>query len=507
MPRWVCGQWTPFHGWMYVISDLVIFFAYMAIPFALVYFVRKRWHDLPFKWVFYMFIAFIALCGMTHLIDAIIFWIPVYRLNAITLMATAAVSIVTVGGMLKVIPQALMLQGPGELQILVERKTLELENQQRELKKANERLVRENENHAKSQRELARLASIVQTSDDSIVSLAPDGTIETWNRSAAKLYGYPETEALGKNISMLYVKDNHHELEVVMNQLRAGKTVEHLETERITKDRRVVHVSITYSPIIDANGNVTGISGIARDIGQKRETELEQKRLLNELSRANKELENFAYIASHDLKAPLRAIGSLADWIQTDYSDKMDDQGKEHLNLLKSRVQRMHDLIEGILHYSRVGRKDGEKLNVDLNRAVAEVVELIEVPKHVKINIENNLPTVLTHKTHPTQIFENLISNAIKYGDKDDLTVEIGVEEQPQFWQFHVKDNGVGIDPKYHNKVFDIFQTLSSRDEFESTGVGLTIVKKIVEHNGGDIWLESEPGKGTAFYFTLPKTK
>lgn len=506
MPRWVCGQWTPFHGWMYVISDLTIFLAYMAIPFALVYFVRKRWYDLPFKWVFYMFIAFITLCGLTHLIDAVIFWIPVYRLNAITLMTTAVVSVVTVLGMLKVIPQALTLKGPGELQLIVDQKTLELENQKLELKEANERLRSENEERARSQRELARLASIVQSSEDSIISLDLDGNITTWNPASERLYGYAEQEILGENMKQLYHEDDIGELNDVMRELTVGNTIEHLETRRVRKDGKLVHVSITKSPIFDSDGKVVGISGIARDIGEKRKAQLEQKRLLRELKRTNKELENFAYIASHDLKAPLRAIGSLADWIYADYADKMEEEGREHLNLLKARVQRMHDLIEGILHYSRVGRKDGELVELDLNKVVNDVIGLIEVPKNVSINVADGLPTVKMHKTHPTQIFENLISNAIKYGNEESGVVEVGFEELPDQHRFFVKDNGVGIDEKYHEKVFEIFQTLNARDEFESTGIGLTIVKKIIENAGGEIWLESEPDKGTTFYFTIPKS-
>ena len=201
----------------------------------------------------------------------------------------------------------------------------------------------------------------------------------------------------------------------------------------------------------------------------------------------------------------MRAIGSLSDWIYTDNADVMNEQGKEHLRLLKSRVERMHDLIEGILSYSRVGRKDGNLTEVDFNEVIEGVLELIEVPDHIEVKVQQNLPKLKMHKTHPIQIFENLISNAVKYSDKDNGLIEIGVEETAKHWKFHVKDNGIGIDKKYQEKVFEIFQTLKSRDEVESTGVGLTIVKKIIEHVGGEIWMDSELGIGSTFFFTIPK--
>lgn len=505
MPRWACGKWTPFHGWLYVISDITIFLAYMAIPFALVYFVRKRWKDLPFKHVFWLFIAFIGLCGTTHLVDAIIFWWPVYRLNAFILMLTAIVSVVTVVSMLRIIPLALAFKSPTDLQTMVSSQTMELATKAEELAEINEKLKHEIELNKKSQSELARLAAIVQTSNDSIVSLTPDGTITSWNESAERLYGYSEKEALGRSMRMLYLEDNVAEFENVMNQLLKGKTVENFETERVTKHGGIVHVSITYSPIKGDDGDVVGVSGIARDVSLNKESQRQQNLLMRQLEKTNKELESFAYITSHDLKAPLRAIGSLSDWLYADYAEQLGDQGKEHLGLLKSRVQRMHELIDGILSYSRIGRKDGTLTDVNVGDVITEVLQMIRVPENFKVNVQAEMPTIRAYHTHVTQVFENLISNAIKYCDKDDGRIEVGFEEIPRFWKFYVKDNGVGIDPRYQKKIFEIFQTLKSRDEVEGTGIGLTIVKKIVENAGGDIWVVSEPGIGTEFHFTISK--
>jgi signal transduction histidine kinase len=237
----------------------------------------------------------------------------------------------------------------------------------------------------------------------------------------------------------------------------------------------------------------------------RREAESSQKQLVEEKEAINQELKNFAYIVSHDLKAPLRGIGSLSDWLRSDYADKLDDEGKELLRLLDSRVKRMHNLIEGILQYSRAGRTMEEKIKVDLNTIVENTIDLISPPKNINVKIDNKLPTIMFEKTRIEQVFQNLISNAIKYMDKQKGNVNIGCTGNNGTWNIYISDNGPGIEEKYFEKIFQIFQTLNSRDNFESTGVGLSLVKKIVEMYGGKIWLESEIGKGTTFTFSIPK--
>ncbi|MFQ5866187.1 MAG: ATP-binding protein [bacterium] len=224
-----------------------------------------------------------------------------------------------------------------------------------------------------------------------------------------------------------------------------------------------------------------------------------------ELRNVNQELKDFAYIVSHDLKAPLRAIGSLANWIATDYADKFDKEGKEQINLLIGRVKRMHDLIDGVLQYSRVGRIKEESGEVNLNNVVTEVTDMIAPTDNITIKVETELPSVWCEKTRIAQVFQNLLSNAVKYMDKPNGEIKIGCVEDDGYWKFHVADNGPGIDKKYFKKIFQIFQTLNPRDKVESTGIGLTLVKKIVEMYGGNIWVESKMGHGSTFYFTLPK--
>jgi len=226
---------------------------------------------------------------------------------------------------------------------------------------------------------------------------------------------------------------------------------------------------------------------------------------VRELTRSNKELQEFSYIAAHDLKTPLRGIATLADWISTDNADMLDEEGKEHINLLLGRTRQMNFLIDGILRYSSLGQNEHGRQPVDLNKVLPEVVAAMELPQNIEIIIANNLPTLLCEKQHIMEVFVNLVNNAVTYMDKPHGQITIACVEEDVFWKLSVTDNGPGIGRQYFERIFRIFQTLAPRDETGSTGIGLAIVKKIVELNAGNVWVESEPGKGSTFYFTLPK--
>ncbi|MEW6715089.1 MAG: ATP-binding protein [Nitrospirota bacterium] len=258
-------------------------------------------------------------------------------------------------------------------------------------------------------------------------------------------------------------------------------------------------------PIINKKGFVTHVIQYTRDVTERKLAEMRQQQLLSDIENVNRELKDFAYIVSHDLKAPLRSIGSLANWITADYADKFDEDGKEQMGLIALRVKRMHALIDGILQYSRIGRIHEEKVEIDLNELLKEVIDILSPPEHIQVSVEGKLPVILSERTRIRQIFQNLISNAIKYMDKHQGKIKVGCSDANGFWKFSVSDNGPGIEERYFEKIFQLFQTLKPIDESESTGVGLTIVKKIIDMHGGKIWLESKPGFGTTFFFTLPK--
>ncbi|TKJ36156.1 MAG: hypothetical protein CEE38_12050 [Planctomycetes bacterium B3_Pla] len=248
------------------------------------------------------------------------------------------------------------------------------------------------------------------------------------------------------------------------------------------------------------------------EIAERKRVEHELEKLnmdlessVRKLNRSNKELQEFAHITAHDLKTPLRGIGILADWLVTDYADKFDEKGKEQVRLLAARATQMSALIDSILEYSMIGREDIKKQQIDLNTVVPELIARVDPPADVEITIENELPALVCERTHIVQVFQNLLNNAIKYMDKPKGQVKVGCVGQGDFWKFSVADNGPGIDSKYFDKIFRMFQTLSPRNEVESTGIGLSVVKKIAELNGGKVWVESEVGKGSTFFFTLPE--
>jgi signal transduction histidine kinase/ligand-binding sensor domain-containing protein len=230
--------------------------------------------------------------------------------------------------------------------------------------------------------------------------------------------------------------------------------------------------------------------------------ELEKK-----VAEKTKDLEAFAYIASHDLKEPLRGIHQLAGWLSEDYYDKLDKEGKENLEMLKERTLSMDNMIQGILEYSRVGRTEGKREKIDLNKLLKEVIDMLAPPDNIKIIVENKLPLYTADSTRLTELFENLLSNAIKYSGKPKGIIKVDCAEEKSEWKFSISDNGHGIEKKYWDKIFKIFQTLESDSKYKSTGIGLTIAKKIVDLYKGEIWVESEMGKGTTFYFTLPKQR
>ena len=265
-------------------------------------------------------------------------------------------------------------------------------------------------------------------------------------------------------------------------------------------------------PVLDSDGNSHKWIGACVDITERKEAEKSLEKLnmdlessVRELSRANKELEEFAYIAAHDLKTPLRGIGTLAYWLAMDNADKLDDVGKEQLRLLTVRAKQMSTLIDRIQQYSRLGQSDQKKKQVDLNVVLSEVVSRIALPEHIEITIENELPTLTYEITHIILVFQNLLNNAVKYMDKPKGQIKVGCVEEEDFWRFSVTDNGPGIQQSYFERIFNIFKTLSPSDGFESTVIGLSIVKKLVELNKGRVWVESEFGQGSTFFFTLPK--
>jgi signal transduction histidine kinase len=225
------------------------------------------------------------------------------------------------------------------------------------------------------------------------------------------------------------------------------------------------------------------------------------------LEKRNQELDQFAYIVSHDLKAPLRAIANLSSWIEEDLADKLDPDTQYQMDLLRGRVHRMEALINGILEYSRVGRISSQAETVDVEALLQEIIDSLAPPSDFTIEIATAMPTFQTERLPLQQIFTNLISNGIKHHDRSDGKISVAARDVKTAYEFTISDDGPGIDPKFHEKIFVMFQTLQARDTVENTGVGLAIIKKILDDKGGSITVESEPGKGTTFRFRWPKSR
>jgi chemotaxis family two-component system sensor kinase Cph1 len=351
-PRWYCGNWTDFHGWLYIISDLTIWLAYMAIPLILIRFIILK-KGVPLPSVFVLFGAFILLCGATHLLDALMFWWPAYRFSALIRFLTGVVSVATVVALIRYFKEAVGL-----------------------------------------------------------------------------------------------------------------RTSREFERELLFRQQAV-----------------------------------------QELSRSNQELQQFAYVASHDLQSPLKTIVNYLTLLESKYGHQLDPDGHKLIDTSTAAAGRMRTLINDLLDFSRVGSVS-EFESVNLNELIAEIIEEHQDDiKAANATIEvGTLPIMTAHRTDLKQVFQNLITNGLKYRRPDiDTKLSVKAVDSGAYYQFSITDNGIGIEPQYYDRVFQIFQRLHGRGHYPGTGIGLATCKKVIDIYGGKIWVDSELNVGTTFYLTIPK--
>ncbi|MEG4210819.1 PAS domain S-box protein [Microcoleus sp. S13_B4] len=352
-----------------------------------------------------------------------------------------------------------------------------------------------------------------------MVQASVEGKFLLVNQKLCEILGYSRQELVEKRFQEItWPGDLASELELLRQLLAAEIENFSLEKRYIRKDGELVWANLTVSLLREQNGTQF-LMGVVEDIRDRKQAEeslrlrAQELRLTaqnlaqttNVLKKRNQELDQFAYVVSHDLKAPLRAIANLSSWIEEDLSESMTEDTLHQMNLLRGRVHRMEGLIEGLLQYSRVGRIEVASEKVKVENLLAEIIDSLAPPSEFEVKVEPGMPTFVTEKLPLQQVFSNLISNAIKHNRAESGHVTISVKELDDFYEFSVKDDGPGIDPQYHEKVFVIFQTLEARDKVENTGIGLSLVKKIVEGQGGSISLESAEGEGATFRFTWPK--
>ncbi len=344
--------------------------------------------------------------------------------------------------------------------------------------------------------------SIIANMNLGLIEVDNQDVIQLVNQSFCAMSGYSEKELLGKKaVEMLKVQEKTIILDKGKDRLK-GKS-DSYEIQVKTKNNELRYWLISGAPRYDEGGVVVGSIGIHLDITAQKNLELQKELLLKELEGSNLGLQEYAHIVSHDLKSPLRSISALATWLHDDYKDILDETGIFNLQMMQEKVEGMDKLIDGILKYSSIKSETLEETAVDLNRVVNEIRDIIFIPDHVSVIIMNPLPILQADSTKMHQLFQNLISNAVINIDKEEGIVGIDVAEKKDHWEFSIKDNGTGIPKEYHQKIFKIFQSIGTKER--STGIGLSIVKKIVDIYNGEIWLDSKVGEGTTFYFTLKK--
>jgi hypothetical protein len=351
-----------------------------------------------------------------------------------------------------------------------------------------------------------RLAAVVESSDDAIIGKTLDGVITTWNHGAEKVFGYSSAEAVGKTIHMLVPPERANEEPDILARIGRGESVEHFETIRVRKDGTYIDVSTTVSPIRDSSGAIVGVSKVARDISERKRAERRLADKVEELARSNRDLEQFAYAASHDLQEPLRMVASYTQLLAERYGGKLDENADKFLGYAREGALRMQVLIRDLLAFSRVVQAGVTGKNVDCDVALEEALQSLTaaIEESGAVVTHTALPNVWADQTQMAQVFQNLIGNAIKFRNGAPPKCAVSVEKSGRNWLFSVSDNGIGIAPEDAGNIFVAFQRLHARTEYPGNGIGLAICKKIIEHYGGTIWVESQVGQGSTFKFTLP---
>ncbi|SDG91493.1 PAS domain-containing sensor histidine kinase [Winogradskyella thalassocola] len=323
------------------------------------------------------------------------------------------------------------------------------------------------------------------------------------NHSFSEMSGYSEEELLGKKAGEIFPIEGGSEIIAIENEKRKKGESNSYEIKIETKQGEVRYWLISGAPNYDINGHVVGSIGVHLDITNLKALELQKEKLLLKLEKSNDELQEYAHIVSHDLKSPLRSIDALVSWLKEDNKGKLDAMSMRNFELIEATLEKMEQLISDVLDYSSVGTDTTVKADVDLNKMLQDLTTILYIPDHIKITALQQLPIIKGDGTKLQQLFQNLISNAVKFIDKEKGSITIDFEDLKSHYKFSIQDNGIGIEKQFHDKIFKIFHALNKSKD--STGIGLSIVKKIVDLHEGQIWLESQLNIGTTFYFTLKK--
>ncbi|AUC15239.1 PAS domain-containing sensor histidine kinase [Tenacibaculum sp. SZ-18] len=378
---------------------------------------------------------------------------------------------------------------------ILEDKSRELYFLSEELKQSNQQL--ENLLNEKS----SQLKGVFENILDAYVIIDLSGNVLKFNDAAVDLFGYSTNGSPVNVVNLIY----HEDLMYAMNSfdtLKEKGFFKNYKARVVTKSKAIKWVHINASIIHDITGLPIAAQGIVRDVTHLKFLEEQKEQILKKLEKSNNELYEYAHVVSHDLKSPLRTIDTLVSWIRSDNVEKFDEETIQNMNLIETTLENMDKLISNILNYSSADTAN-EEVEVELSKVISNIKNTLFIPENISLRINSKLPVLRGDGTKFQQLFQNLISNAIKFNNKKNGFIEIDFTEEVTFYQFSVKDNGIGIEKEFHDKIFKVFQSLTKRED--STGIGLSIVKKIVDLYKGTIWLESTPNVGTTFYFTIKK--
>ena len=350
------------------------------------------------------------------------------------------------------------------------------------------------------------LVSIVLSNNDAIFALDRDRRIRFWNEGATDLFGYAPHDIVGEPVDLLLANDRVEEINGLLDRVMKPERLGQFETTMRTKTGMSIPVSVRFSPIRDASGDVVGSSAVLRDVVARKHEEISLRRRSAELERSNAELEQFAQVIAHDLQEPLRTMKGFADLIEKDAGDALDEHTVALLDRIVQGANRMQELVADLLDYARAGTQQIPSDVVSCEEVLASALADLgaAISERDVVVSHDELPLVRGDRVTLTEVFENLIGNAMKFHGRELPVIHVGAERRGPDWCLWVRDNGIGIGSRFAERIFEPFRRLHTRDEYSGTGIGLAICRKIVERHGGRIWMESEPDKGSTFFFTLP---
>jgi PAS domain S-box-containing protein len=504
-PHGICLLWRPELIWLHVLSDSVTALAYFSIPIALATFVSKR-TDIEFGWVFWAFAVFIMACGATHVFGVWTLWYPDYAAEGAVKALTAVASITTAAGVWPLLPKALALPSAEQLRHANEALVSKIAQRDAALTALEAEKQRRIEAETALAEEKFRLA--VDAFPNGMVMVDSGGRIVMVNAETLRLFGYERSELIGRSIEMLVPPRFRAGHPQFRDDFTAHPGTRAMGVGRdlsgLRKDGTEFPVEVGLNPL-KTNDGVMVLSVIV-DISERKQAEQALARQADELRRSNAELEQFAYVAAHDLQEPLRMVASYTELLAERYRGRLDEKADKYIHYAVDGARRMQHLISDVLAYSRVGTQAKPLQPTSSDMVASEVIEgmrgrIEESRAEVSCG---TLPLVSADETQLRQLFQNLIGNALKFRSQCPPRVRLDAVRRDGRWVFSVTDNGIGIDQQYGDRVFQMFQRLHERGRYDGSGIGLAIAKKIVERHGGRIWFASQPDQGTTFYFTMP---